>query len=63
MKKNLVTIVLMAGALPAVFFLTFHLHQTSKEKVLSQFKPVQYLFKLMNIFAYKHEKSKLTHFY
>jgi len=62
MKKNLVTIVLMAGALPAFFF-TFHLHQTSKEKVLSQFKPVQYLFKLMNIFAYKHEKSKLTHFY
>jgi len=27
------------------------------------FKPVQYLFMLMNIATYKHEKSKITHFY
>ena len=26
-------------------------------------KPVQYLFMLMNIATYKHEKSKITHFY
>ncbi|MDP3097620.1 MAG: PAS domain S-box protein [Syntrophales bacterium] len=43
MRKNLVTIVLMAGALLAVFFLTFHLHQTSKEKILSQFNKNQLL--------------------
>jgi len=40
-KKNLTTIVLIAGALLAVFLLTFHLHQTSKEQVLSQFSENQ----------------------
>lgn len=43
MRKNLVTIVFMAGALLAVFFLTFHLHQISKEKILSQFNENQLL--------------------
>ncbi len=43
MRKNLTTIVLMAVALMAVFFLTFHLHQTSKEKVISQFNENQLL--------------------
>ena len=29
----------------------------------NQIKPVQYLFMLMNIVTYKHEKPKITHFY
>ncbi|MEK7373739.1 MAG: cache domain-containing protein, partial [Thermodesulfobacteriota bacterium] len=43
MKKNLAIIALTAGILLAVVFLTFHLHQTSKEKVLSQFNEHQLL--------------------
>ena len=34
-----------------------------KENEVYPFKPVQYLFMLMNIATYKHEKSKITHFY
>jgi hypothetical protein len=33
--------------------------ETSKKQI----KPVQHLFILMNIVTYKHEKSKITHFY
>ncbi|MCX5826169.1 MAG: HD domain-containing protein [Deltaproteobacteria bacterium] len=43
MRKNWVTIALTAGALLAVLFFVFHLHQTSKEKVLSQFNENQLL--------------------
>ena len=41
MRKNWVIIALTAGALLAVLFFVFHLHQTSKEKVLSQFNKNQ----------------------
>jgi len=41
MRKNLVIITLTAGALLAVLFFVFHLHQTSKEEVLSQFNENQ----------------------
>lgn len=37
MRKNRVTFILAAAALLAVFFLTFYIHQTKKEKFLSQF--------------------------
>jgi len=43
MRKNLATIVLMASALLIVLLLIFHLRQTSKEKVLSQFNENQLL--------------------
>lgn len=43
MRKNLVTIGLTAGALLAVIVFVFHLHQTSREKVLSQFNENQLL--------------------
>lgn len=43
MRKNLATITLSAGALLAVFLLAFHLHQSSNEKVLSQFNGNQLL--------------------
>lgn len=38
MKKYLPTIVLGAAALSVVIFLTYHLHQTSREKIISQFQ-------------------------
>jgi putative nucleotidyltransferase with HDIG domain len=41
MRKNLAIIILTSGALLAVLFFVFHLHQTSKEKVLSQFNENQ----------------------
>jgi putative nucleotidyltransferase with HDIG domain len=41
MRKNLVIIILTAGALLAVFFLTFYIHQTNKGKILSQFNENQ----------------------
>ena len=37
MRKNLAIIILAAGGLLAVFFLTYYIHQTNKGKVLSQF--------------------------
>ena len=37
MRKNLTVIILTAGALLAVFFFTLQIHQTNKEKILSQF--------------------------
>lgn len=43
MRKNLPTIALTVGTLLAVLFFIFHLHQTSKEKVLSQFNENQLL--------------------
>ena len=43
MRKNWAIMILTTGALLAVFFLTFHLHQESKEKVLSQFNENQVL--------------------
>ncbi|MFH0984073.1 MAG: GAF domain-containing protein, partial [Candidatus Omnitrophota bacterium] len=41
MRKNLTGIILTAGAFLAVFFFTFQIHQTSKEKILSQFNENQ----------------------
>lgn len=41
MRKNLAIIILTAGALLAVFFLTFYIHQTNKEKILSQYNENQ----------------------
>jgi HD-GYP domain-containing protein (c-di-GMP phosphodiesterase class II) len=43
MRKNRAIIALTAGAFLAVLFFVFHLHQTSKEKVLSQFNMNQLL--------------------
>ena len=43
MRKNLAIIALTAAALLAVLFMVFQLHQTSKEKVLSQFNEHQLL--------------------
>ncbi|MFH0801951.1 MAG: cache domain-containing protein [bacterium] len=43
MRKNLAAIALTAGAFLAVLFFVFHQHQTSKEKVLSQFNMNQLL--------------------
>ena len=37
--------ILTAGALLAVFFLTFYMHQTNKGKVLSQFNENQLRYK------------------
>jgi|GEM_PF-643489 len=37
MRKNRITFILAAAALLAVFFLTFYIHQTKKEKFLAQF--------------------------
>jgi len=42
-RKNLAAIALTGGALLAVLFFVFHLHQTSKEKVLTQFNENQLL--------------------
>jgi len=41
MRKNLANIVLMVGALLAILFFMFHLHQTTKEQVLSRFSENQ----------------------
>lgn len=41
MRKNLTIIIPTAGALLVIFFLTFYIHQTNKEKVLSQFNENQ----------------------
>jgi len=42
-RKNLTTIVFISGIVSIFFFLIFHLHQTSREKVLSQFNEYQLL--------------------
>jgi diguanylate cyclase (GGDEF)-like protein/PAS domain S-box-containing protein len=41
MRKNLAIIILTVGALLAVFFLTFYIHQTNKGKILYQFNENQ----------------------
>src|SRR3989339_233113 len=41
MRKNLAIITLTAGALLAVFFLTFYIHQTNKENIRSEFSENQ----------------------
>jgi len=41
MRKNLAIIILTAGGLLAVFFLTFYMHQTNKGKTLFQFNENQ----------------------
>jgi|GEM_PF-2735778 len=41
MRKNLAIIILTAGGLLAVFFLTFYMHQTNKGKILFQFNENQ----------------------
>lgn len=41
MRKNLAIIILTVGALLAVFFLTFYIHQTNQGKILSQFNENQ----------------------
>ncbi|HBB16838.1 MAG TPA: hypothetical protein DCZ97_07500 [Syntrophus sp. (in: bacteria)] len=41
MRKNPAIIILTVGALLAVFFLTFYIHQTNKGKILSQFRENQ----------------------
>lgn len=43
MKKHMVVIALAVGVLLAVVFLAFHLHQKTKEKVLSQYNEHQLL--------------------
>ncbi|MCK9362548.1 MAG: EAL domain-containing protein [Syntrophales bacterium] len=43
MRKNLTVIILAAVGLLTVFFLTFYIHQTNKERVLSQFNNTQLL--------------------
>jgi len=41
MRKNLAIILLIAGGLLAVFFLTYYMHRTNREKVFSQFNENQ----------------------
>ena len=41
MRKNLAIIMLTAGGLLAVFFLTFYIHQTNESRILSQFNENQ----------------------
>ena len=61
MKKNLVLITLVAGVILAGVFLSFHLHQETKEKVLSQYNEHQLLIARQTarqIESYLHARSQ-----